>query len=384
MLQAVDENRQSKPEIIAATAALAVSIGGIVLATAFSSLEGVERLWPSSWLGWPVVGYLIVIRKPGNLVGRVLLLIGSSMGLSLAAEALATSASSRQVAAWAALFSVTIGVVPWLAIVYLLVIFPRGTYEGRAETWVSWAIWGLTLAAAASFAFSSSPMEATGQPSPLALPQFDSMTGFITGEDGFWFVICVLFAALALLIVHWRRSWGIERAQFRWLFLGALIYAMVLTTSQLPLPNASIGLLVWIPSGLAIPASIGVAITRYRLFEIDRIVSRTLTYTVVVGLLGAVFFGIVTLASGFVPTTDPIVVAATTLLVAALFNPLRRRVHAIVDRRFNRSHYDTERLIEKFASELRDGGDTEAIAGGLIRVVNQAMEPSAAGLWVRK
>jgi hypothetical protein len=92
----------------------------------------------------------------------------------------------------------------------------------------------------------------------------------------------------------------------------------------------------------------------------------------------------VTLASGFVPTTDPIVVAASTLLVAALFNPLRRRVHAIVDRRFTRSHYDTERLIVQFASELRAGGDTEAIAGGLIRVVNQAMEPSAAGLWVRK
>jgi hypothetical protein len=378
----VEEVRQTKSGMIWATAALAVSVAGIVAGTMFSSLEGGDRLWPVSWLAWAPVGYLILLKKPGNLVGRVLLLIGSSMGLSLFAEAVTDQASLTQIAAWAEMISVTIGVVPWFAIVYLLVIFPR-PYEGLAERAVAWLIFALAFATAAAFAFSGSPMEATGLPSPLAVPELDSMTGSITGESGFLIVIAILFAALILLIFHWRRSSGIERAQFRWLFFGALVFGLILTSSQF-IHEDSGALLIWLPAGFAIPVCIGIAITRYRLFEIDRIVSRTLTYAVVVGLLGAVFLGVVALVSGFLPTRDPVVVAGTTLLVAALFNPVRKRVQAVVDRRFNRSRYDTERLIERFAGELRDGGDPEEVGVGLIRVVNQAMEPKATGLWVRQ
>ena len=134
-------------------------------------------------------------------------------------------------------------------------------------------------------------------------------------------------------------------------------------------------------SWTAIPVSIYLAITRYRLYEVDRLISRTLTYALVVGLLA----GVVALAAALVGTRfdSPLVVAATTLGVAALFNPLRRRVQRVVDRRFNRSRYDAERVMDEFAHSLRDEVEEEAVVEGWQGVVKETMHPSSVGVWVK-
>jgi hypothetical protein len=134
----------------------------------------------------------------------------------------------------------------------------------------------------------------------------------------------------------------------------------------------------------AIPVAIVVAVLRYRLHDIDRLISRTVSYALVVGLLGLVFVGLVTLSTTVLPSDDPLVVAVATLTVAALFNPLRRRVQGFVDRRFNRSRYDAERVIEDFTGTLQDRADPELVVGGWVGVVEDLMEPQSVGVWVKR
>jgi hypothetical protein len=140
----------------------------------------------------------------------------------------------------------------------------------------------------------------------------------------------------------------------------------------------------WSLAVATIPVAVTMAITRHRLYDIDRLFSRTLSYALVVGFLGLVFAtGVVWLPSALDIGDTPLVVAGTTLAVAALFNPVRRRVQAGVDRRFNRSRYDAERVVEGFTWSLRDEVDPERVMDGWMSVVGQTMQPAAAGAWVR-
>jgi hypothetical protein len=131
----------------------------------------------------------------------------------------------------------------------------------------------------------------------------------------------------------------------------------------------------------ALPVGLAVAIMRYRLYDIDRIISRTLAYAIVTGLLVGVYAGLVLLATQVLSVKSPVAVAAATLATAALFNPVRRRVQRIVDRRFNRAHYDAERTIEAFAARLQDAVDLDAVQADLASVVDRALEPAHLSLW---
>jgi hypothetical protein len=133
---------------------------------------------------------------------------------------------------------------------------------------------------------------------------------------------------------------------------------------------------------LALPLSIGVAVLRYRLFDIDRIISRTLAYAIVTGLLVGVYAGLVLLATRVVSITAPVAVAASTLAAAALFNPLRRRVQRVVDRRFNRARYDAGRTVAAFAARLQDTVDLDSVRDDLAGVVQQALEPAHVSVWL--
>jgi hypothetical protein len=134
---------------------------------------------------------------------------------------------------------------------------------------------------------------------------------------------------------------------------------------------------------LAIPVCMGVAIMRYRLFDIDRIVSRTLAYAIVTGLLVGVYAGIVLLATRVVSINEPVAVAGSTLAVAALFNPLRRRVQRAVDRRFNRARYDADRLVATFAARLRDPASLDSVQDELASTVQNALEPTFLSVWLK-
>jgi hypothetical protein len=185
------------------------------------------------------------------------------------------------------------------------------------------------------------------------------------------------------LVVRWVRSTGEEHLQMKWLVPAFFVFGLGVF-AEFGGFQGSLAANILLPAGLIlVPVAIGLAILRYRLYDIDRIVSRTVSYTLVVVLLAAVYVGGVTGLTSLLPDQSRLVVAATTLAVAALFNPVRRRVQGWVDRRFNRSRYDTQRVMDRFAGSLRDQVDTTEVVDGWVGVVAETMQPAAVGVWVR-
>lgn len=213
-----------------------------------------------------------------------------------------------------------------------------------------------------------------------------------TTVDSSWGVFPVeawdlTFIALALLgllsigsaVLRFIRATGEERQQLKWFALALFVFALTLGTALLI--GVPIDLVSW-AAALLIPASIALAVLRYRLYEIDRIVSRTVTYALIVVLFAGGYL-VTTALVGSQFSEDPLFVAAATLGVAAAFNPLRKRVQASMDRRFNRSRYDLEHVIDEFGGTLRDQTDADEVVSGWVEVVSETMQPSAVGVWVR-
>ena len=191
---------------------------------------------------------------------------------------------------------------------------------------------------------------------------------------------------LASQVPVWRHSTGVRREQMKCLMVGATIAVigggLTITLSGKP------GLLGLIASlgglGLAaLPVSVGIGITRYRLYEVDRLISRTLSYAILTALLVGVFVGIVVLTSTVLPLGSPVAVTASTLAAAALFNPLRLRVQRLVDRRFNRARYDAESTVAVFTARLRDAIDLETVQAELAAAVDRAVQPTHLSTWIR-
>ena len=193
--------------------------------------------------------------------------------------------------------------------------------------------------------------------------------------------VCFFLVWVARLVVGYRRARGDERQQLKWLFSGAAICVASLVVGVVVKSNF-VDDVAWTAIA-ALPVGIGVGVMRYRLYDIDRLISRTLSYAILTGLLVGVFFGIVVLTTDVLPFSSPVGVAASTLAAAALFNPLRLRVQRLVDRRFNRSRYDAEAIVAAFTIGLRDAVDLETVRHELVRAVDQAVEPSSTSLWIR-
>ncbi len=198
---------------------------------------------------------------------------------------------------------------------------------------------------------------------------------------GFW------IASVGHQVASWRRATGEQRTQLKWLMSGAAtcVAGSVLLVaegdgSSWPARIAADIALVGI--GL-LPVAIGIGILKYRLYEIDRLISRTLSYAIVTGSLVALFLGLVVLTTDVLPFSSPVGVAASTLAAAALFNPLRRRVQHVVDRRFNRARYDAEATVDAFARRLRNAVDLDMVERGLLDAVGRAVEPAHLTIWIR-
>jgi hypothetical protein len=210
------------------------------------------------------------------------------------------------------------------------------------------------------------------------------------GAWAWWGVVQVVFFPLLgvswLLWLVWqvpryRRASGEQRLQLKWLLSGASVFVVsgIVSVAQ---PNGAISFVAFI--GLfAFPICIGIGILKYRLYEIDRLISRTLSYLILTGLLAGLFVGIVSLATDVLPFSSPVAVAASTLAAAALFNPLRRRVQHTVDRRFNRSRYDAEAIVTAFTLRLRDAVDLDTVRHELLAAVDGAVQPTHASVWIR-
>jgi hypothetical protein len=199
----------------------------------------------------------------------------------------------------------------------------------------------------------------------------------------FWLVF------VARQVLSWRRADGERRQQLKWLMSGAAVCIAAtvviavggtLDASASPAVQAVLnGVAIGI---LALPVSIGVAILKYRLYDIDRIISRTLAYLIVTGLLVGVYAGLVLLTTQVLRVHTPVAVAASTLAAAALFNPVRRRVQRAVDRRFNRVRYDADMAVSAFAARLKDAVDLDSVRDDLASVVQKALEPAHISVWM--
>jgi hypothetical protein len=200
--------------------------------------------------------------------------------------------------------------------------------------------------------------------------------------DGILALVYVAFcvACVARQLISYRRSRGEHRQQLKWLLAGGAlgITGLLLTlTTKSAVGGFGFGFV------MALPVGMGIGILKYRLFEIDRLISRTLSYLIITGLLAGVFVGIVVLATDVLPFSSPVGVAASTLAAAALFNPLRLRVQRLVDRRFNRARYDAEAIVAAFTLRLRDAVDLETVRNELLQAVDRAVEPAHASVWIR-
>jgi len=277
--------------------------------------------------------------------------------------------------------------------IVVILLFPDGRLPSRFWRWAL-GVWcavfavlliGLGLATGEALAAHPVRVDTTG-----GLTTVDNPTGwFAVVNHGCLLVLLVLSVAfIGRQMLSWRRSSGERRQQLKWLAGGAAVSIVGLALAAAFGTSSSsvttvwqwIGIFAWF--GLAaLPVSIGVAILRYRLYEIDRIISRTLAYAVVTGLLVGVYAGMVLLTTQVLSLSSPVAVAASTLAAAALFSPLRRRVQRVVDRRFNRTRYNADRTVAAFAARLKDAVDVTAVRDDLTSVVEQTLEPAHVSLW---
>ena len=194
-------------------------------------------------------------------------------------------------------------------------------------------------------------------------------------------IVAIWLSFVTRQVLSWRRAAGERRQQLKWLASGAAV-TLVLLASSFAVSSTSISGEILGIGLAALPVGIGVGILKYRLYDIDRIISRTLAYAIVTGLLVGVYAGLVLLATQVFRFHTPVAVAASTLAAAALFNPVRRRVQQAVDRRFNRARYDADKTVAAFAARLKDAVDVDSVRDDLAGVVHQALEPVHVSVWM--
>jgi hypothetical protein len=224
-------------------------------------------------------------------------------------------------------------------------------------------------------------VDANGTPALIDHPDSSMLIWVVIENVGFIALLLSWLVWLVLQIPKYRRSTGDRRLQLKWLYSGAAIFIVCLGIGVLEStgPIVSDVLAVGVA---ALPIALGVGILKFRLYEIDRIISRTVSYALVTGLIVGVYVGVVTLTTDVLDFSSSVGVAASTLVAAVLFNPLRRRAQRLVDKRFNRARYDAEATVAGFADAMRASADLPSVRGELVTTVSQAFEPTHVSVWV--
>jgi hypothetical protein len=337
-------------------------------------------------LAYATVGALITTRRPEHPVGWLFLGAGLFGAAQLAtgefaAAFLAASGPSVSVAvaAWASsLFQlVVVGML-----VCLLLLFPTGRPPSRRWWLLVWVVAaGVVLFSVGAGLAPARYQDFPGVENPFGIAGLATVLGWVDGVGGVLFVAGFL-GALASLVVRFARARGLERQQLKW-----FVYAAGLGVAVLVVPNPIPGFLAWTLAPVGLSAAAAVAVLRYRLYDIDRIINRTLVYGVLTAVLGLGYAGAVLvlgqLFGGVGERTPSWAVAGATLAVAALFQPARRRIQTAVDRRFNRRKYNAAQTIQAFSTRLREQIDLDTLSTELLAVVDQTMEPTQVSLWLR-
>jgi hypothetical protein len=342
------------------------------------------------------VGFVVAHRQPSNLIGW-LLLVASGFFAVYAVAVLYTVLDYHEHAGTLPLGRVGLAAepswVPGFVLLGLAVgLFPDGRIASARWRLLTYVYLGAGVWFAVVWSLSQATLRINGR------FDVDGVGNYVGSEQGFagsagaaaWLatplIIVLLIAFVARQAAAWRRASGERRKQLTWLMSGgAVSIVSILVVVQ---TNNHAGTDRLIPDvaviGLAaVPLAIGVGILKYRLYEIDRLISRTISYLIITGLLVGMFVGIVVVATDVLPFSSPVAVAASTLAAAALFNPLRKRVQHLVDRRFNRARYDAEAIVAAFTAHLREAVDLETVRGELLLAVDGAVQPAHASLWIK-
>jgi hypothetical protein len=354
------------------------------------------------WLGNALVvidatvGAIVASHRPENPVGWLLCLSGvvistDSFAAQYAIYALVAQPNSLPageamawIAAW--LLPAMIGLQ-----VFYLMLFPAGRLPSRRWRWLAWLTVAFVVVGVMLSAFSTGAL--MGALGPIRNPL--GIEGFTNVYKALLYTISpLLYVAVALSVfMRLRHAEGVEHQQIKWLAYAAaawalgIIFNVITLAIDTPLWIERAALAYFTVAGEAVPIAIGIAILRYRLYDIDLLINRTLVYGSLTATLIALYFGgIVVLQRVFVLLTgqqSTLAVVASTLLIAALFIPLRRGIQSFIDRRFYRKKYDARKTLESFSATLRDETDLEALHGELVGVVRETMQPAHVSLWLR-
>jgi len=343
-----------------------------------------------------VVGGIILFRRRSQVVGWIFSLAGLSWGLGIAIEAYIRYALVEGPGSLPSP-GMLVSVIEWYWLAYfacllllLPQVFPTGKPLPGRFTWG----WRATVAWLGSFVILGaleSEIELPGTDltlhNPIGIPGLVDIEEGAIGAVLFSSALILLATSLFALVTRFRRSTGVERQQLKWFtFSGAVLLVGFVALGAI---DGALGVRPPFVDPLLLagpPICAGVAILRYRLYDIDRLVSRTISYTALtVALAGGYLVAVLGLQS-VLPLRDdsPLIVAASTLAVVAAFGPLRSRIRQLVDRRFNRSRYDAEHTIESFGARLRNEVELDALAAGLVTVVDRTMAPTHVSLWLRR
>ena len=340
------------------------------------------------------LGALIVSRRPGNVIGCIFLAAGVLGGVLMFSGQYATVALAPDgptlpgvaLAAWTANLAQISFVV---SILFLVLLFPNGRFPSRRWRPLAWAMGTFIAVSLVILALSPGPLaEFPSVSNPFGV-EAAVLPGSVSAAGRLGVLACVVAAILSLVLRFYRSS-GEERLQLKWFTYAAAVGLSTPLLLNLLAPAAFevLGRFLWTLGFLSLPVSIGIAILKYRLYDIDRIINRTLVYAALTAVLVLVYVGSVLslqyLFRALTGETSQLVIVASTLAIAALFNPLRRRIQDMVDRRFYRNKYDARETLEEFGDRSRDGTELEDLAHELAAVVHDTMRPTRVSLWLRE
>ncbi|MGH8953149.1 MAG: hypothetical protein ACRDX9_17225 [Acidimicrobiia bacterium] len=359
---------------------VAMAVLSVVLSTA--GIDSTVGILTAALLS-ALAGAVLTVKVPSNSVGPLALVAGSAWIIyqfgNVYANSSLASGSNLPGVYFLAWMGSWVGAFFPLGVSALIVCFPTGKPVEWWRAVMLGPVAGAVSTLAGAVAMWGLPLATLADQERLGGAQ-----GYGLIDAGFILGFASAIPASISVLARYRKSGTVERLQIKWLLAATGLFAVGFIVTVLT--DDGNDALWWALSILlaAIPVAILFAVLRYRLYEIDRIVSRTISYLLVVGLLAAVFFAVVTAVGSLLQTESDLAVAASTLAVAALFNPVRKRVQGWVDRRFNRSRYDAQKVVDSFAGSLRDPVDSDEVVRGWVGVVSETMQPASVAVWVRE
>lgn len=391
----------NRPDAIATArgwGARALLVGVLGVGLVLASVDPFTTLFFASY---GTAGAILVMRRPHNAVSWILLgvafaFIGTAARPDLDVNALVAGTASWRdfLFAWSAAWW---GQAGFLGFAALSLVFPGGALPAGRQRLLAMALIAIGAACVAFSAFNPQlsvvvdGATSVTLPNRLAILPDLALWSIATPDVTILLTIVTMLVAAGWLAVRFWRATGVERLQLRWL-AAAVAFCVVAVIAGLAMLSifGDDAWFAWLPAIVAyptVPIAIGVAVLRYRLYEIDRIVSRTVTYAIVTAILGGLFAGLVI---GLQALALPIIggselaIVVSTVVVAGLFGPLRRRIQGLVDHRFDRGRYDAARVADEFGSRLRDGLDLDDVRSELIATAGVVLRPASASVWVRK